>query len=886
MATSDLPAQLLAALDGQYTLVRELGRGGMATVYLAEDRKHHRSVALKVLHADLAASLGPERFRREITVAAKLQHPHILSVYDSGETATGLLWYTMPYVEGESLRERLRRDTQLSVDETIRLTRDLAGALDYAHQHGVLHWDIKPENVLLTRQGDALLADFGIARALAAGSACEPGTSSLTATGLAVGTPQYMSPEQASAERDLTVRSDVYSLGAVVYEMLVGEPPFTGPTPQVVLARMVSGEAPSVRRSRPTVPETVDAALRKALAPVPADRWATAGEFGAALERNEVTRHAPARWPRSQRVSVAALTLTLGFLIGAGLLFAWRQRTSPDGSASSGPVRIAVLPFDNLGDSADAYFADGLTDAVRSKLTAVPGIEVIASTSSGQYRHSTKSPHQIAQELGVRYLLVGKVRWAKAPTGGLSRVQVSPELIEANTAADKWAVPFDAPLTDVFQVQADIAAEVAQQLRVALAPATQHTLAERPTGNLDAYDAYLRGRDAGRRMSGPAALRAIEASYREAVQLDSTFALAWAGLATEYALIYSQGTPLPAVGDSAHAAATTALALAPDLPEAHIALSIYFLNVADDYAQVLAEDSAALVLAPNNSQALRVAAAVEQRLGRWEAAGRHAQQAERLDPRSAGAAITVGDLELWRRDYPVARTAFDRAISLQPGDVGGVESRAMVALAQGDLAGARGFIRAALGRIDTTTVVAYTAMSDDLGWVLDSAEEQVLFRLGPAAFGNDLGGRALVLAQQYAFRGDMRRARVYADTARAAFEAALKTTPNDAQQHAVLGLALAYLGRKADAAREGERAVALRPLAKNPYFGPYLQHQLVRIYALGGEPEKALDALEPLLKVPYWLSPGWLRVDPNFVSLRGNPRFERLVAQPAATPAA
>ena len=218
MATSDLPAQLLAALDGQYTLVRELGRGGMATVYLAEDRKHHRSVALKVLHADLAASLGPERFRREITVAAKLQHPHILSVYDSGETATGLLWYTMPYVEGESLRERLRRDTQLSVDETIRLTRDLAGALDYAHQHGVLHRDIKPENVLLTRQGDALLADFGIARALAAGSACEPGTSSLTATGLAVGTPQYMSPEQASAERDLTVRSDVYSLGAVVYE--------------------------------------------------------------------------------------------------------------------------------------------------------------------------------------------------------------------------------------------------------------------------------------------------------------------------------------------------------------------------------------------------------------------------------------------------------------------------------------------------------------------------------------------------------------------------------------------------------------------------------------------------------------------------------------------
>jgi eukaryotic-like serine/threonine-protein kinase len=862
----------------------------MATVYLAEDTKHHRSVALKVLRADLAAYLGPERFKREIAVAAKLQHPHILSVYDSGETATGLLWYTMPYVEGESLRERLQRDKQLSVEEAIRITQGLAGALDYAHQHGVLHRDIKPENVLLTRQRDALLADFGIARALGSdtsGGAPEPARTSLTATGLAVGTPQYMSPEQASAERDLTVRSDIYSLGAMVYEMLVGEPPFTGPTPQVVLAKMVSGEVPSVRRSRPTVQVAIDAALRKALAPVPADRWDTAGEFAAALESAARTGLPPSAPPdRSRRVPVAALTLTLGFLLGVGVLFAWRARTATDGAGTDGPVRVAVLPFDNLGDTADAYFADGLTDAVRSKLTAIRGLEVIASTSSGQYRRTTKSPREIAQELGVRYLLVGKVRWAKAPTGGTSRVQVSPELIDASTAADKWSAPFDAPLADVFQVQADIAGEVAQQLKVALTPTAQQTLVQRPTGNLDAYDAYLRGRDMGRRSAGPTALRQVAAAYREAIRLDSTFALAWSGLATEYALIYAQGTPLPALGDSAHAAATTALALAPNLPEAHIALGIYFLNVSVDYAQALAEDSAALVLAPNNLQALRVAAVVERRAGQWAAAERHLRQAWRLDPRDVGAASSLGELELWRRDYPAAQTALDRAQSLQPGNVGTLETRVMVALAQGDLPGARGIVRAALPGIDTTAVVAYLAMGNDLGWVLDSSEEHLLLSLGPAPFGNDLGGRALALVQQYAFRGDMRQARAYADTARAAFEAALKTSPNDAQQHAVLGLALAYLEHKEEAVREGERAVALRPVSKDPYFGPYLQHQLVRIYILVGEPEKALDALEPLLRVPYWLSPGWLRVDPNFAPLRGNPRFQRLIAQPATPPGA
>ena len=288
--------QLQTALGAQYTLERELGRGGMATVFLAQDTKHHRSVALKVLHPELAATLGPQRFRREIEVAARLQHPHILSVHDSGETPAGQLWFTMPYVEGESLRDRLRRERQLPVDDALRITREVASALEYAHEHGVLHRDIKPENVLLTAQGEALLADFGIARALTS----TPVGTGLTETGLAVGTPQYMSPEQAAGERTLDARSDVYALGAVCYELLTGEPPFVGGSAQAVVAKMLSTDAPSVRVLRPGVIPALDAALRRALARVPADRWATAAEFAQALataERIGCDRVRSRHWP-------------------------------------------------------------------------------------------------------------------------------------------------------------------------------------------------------------------------------------------------------------------------------------------------------------------------------------------------------------------------------------------------------------------------------------------------------------------------------------------------------------------------------------------------------------------------------------------------------------
>ena len=276
-ANSQERERLAAALAGHYTLERQLGRGGMATVYLAHDLRHDRPVALKVLHPELASALGPERFQREIRFAARLQHPHILTVLDSGDAA-GQLWFTMPYVEGESLRDRLNRERQLPVDDALRIAREAADALDYAHAHGVIHRDVKPENILLTGS-HALVADFGIARALAPGA---PGEQ-LTATGLSVGTAAYMSPEQAAGEREVDARSDVYSLGTVLYEMLAGETPFAAPTPQATIARRFTEAPRPVRQLRESVPEGVERAVQRALARTAADRFATAADFARAL---------------------------------------------------------------------------------------------------------------------------------------------------------------------------------------------------------------------------------------------------------------------------------------------------------------------------------------------------------------------------------------------------------------------------------------------------------------------------------------------------------------------------------------------------------------------------------------------------------------------------
>jgi eukaryotic-like serine/threonine-protein kinase len=880
---TDLLSQLQEGLAGSYALERELGRGGMATVFLARDLKHDRPVALKVLHPEVAAGLGTERFLREIKLAARLQHPHILTVLDSGEAARRL-WFTMPFIEGESLRDRLRREGQLPIADAVRITREAALALDYAHRHGAVHRDIKPENILLA-DGQALVADFGIARALGGGD------ERLTETGLTLGTPAYMSPEQAAGDKSLDARTDTYSLGIVLYEMFAGEPPFAAPTAQAMMARRMLEAPRPLRELRDTVPEGVAQAVARALARSPADRFATAAEFARALEEASVrtTAAAPTSAPTvaSPRASQAvppvprrrvplALALGVGFLLGLGVLFGWLHSHGTAEPTGPGTTRrLAVLPFENLGDSSDEYFAGGVTDEVRGKLAALPGLQVTARSSSNQYRKTTKSPQEIGRDLGVDYLLTGTVRWEKSE--GANHVRVSPELIQVSTGSTKWQQPFDAALTDVFKVQADMAGEVAQALDVALGASQKTALAARPTGNPAAYDAYLRGEATSQALGTgePLAVRRAIGFYEQAVALDSGFVQAWVQLSRAHSLLYVNGTPDPQGGRRARDAAERALRLAPNLPGTHLALGDYFTSVPADQEHARAAYEAGLRLAPNDAELLGGSALVELITGKWDEAVGHFARAQALDPRSATVARRLGYTLLRLRRYPETLAASDRAIALAPENPGALEIKAMVYLAQGDLEGARRVIREAPADMDPTSLAAVFANYWDLYWVLPPEQQALLLRLTPSAF-PDRSSWAIVLAQTYRLRGDLARTRAYADTALAAFDDRLAGTPDDAQSHVFRGLTLAYLGRKAEAIAEGERGVALLPIAKDTYTGPYLQHQLVRIYIESGEPEKALDRLEPLLRMPYYLSPGWLRIDPNFDPLRKNPRFQRL----------
>jgi serine/threonine-protein kinase len=513
---SDTLSRLQTALSGRYEVERELGAGGMAVVFLARDLQHDRAVALKVLREELGAGLATERFHREIRLAAQLVHPNILPLLDSGETE-GRLWYAMPYVAGETLRARLDRETILPIDEAIRLTREIAGALTHAHAKGILHRDIKPENILLA-DGHALVADFGIARALQG-----DGSDRITDTGLTLGTPAYMSPEQSSGEKQLDPRSDLYALASVCYEMLVGEPPFTGPSAQAIIARRLSQPPPSLRTTRETISESLDAAVRRALALHPADRFAGTAEFVHVLDdalggsaQGAVARHRP--------VLIAA-----ALMIVAAVAYPLIKRAPPAANATPDEtgIRLAVVPFRLIGgDSADRYLAAGITEEVQSDLSNLNGLRVIAQSSVASYATEGRSARELGALLRADALVEGDVQRA----GDAVRVRV--RLIDPAAEELKWSQQYDHTTRDVFLIQSEVASRIAGVLRIQLAERESRFLRRPPTTNPDAYDIYLRQRSRGvpTRM-GRGGLDSAIAQMRQAVALDSSFALARANLA-------------------------------------------------------------------------------------------------------------------------------------------------------------------------------------------------------------------------------------------------------------------------------------------------------------------------------------------------------------------
>ena len=638
-----VPVPLVAALRRRYTIQHELGRGGAAFVFLAHDLKHERPVAIKVLRPEIAVLLGAERFLREIRFAAQLQHPHIMPLFDSGE-AGGSLYYVMPYVPGQSLRQRLAREGQLPVDEALRITRDVCDALSYAHGQDIVHRDIKPENILLNAS-HALVADFGLARAIAAA-----GGEKLSESGMTVGTPAYMSPEQAGAEFRIDGRSDVYSLGCVLYEMLAGAPPFTGPSAQALLARHALDPVPPLRTVRRSLPEHVEQAVMKALEKVPADRFATAGQFTAALAR----QGKPSRPRRARVIAVAALSV---LLLVAGW---WRIRVA---GARAAPIhRLAVLPLENLtGDTAQEYVVEGMHDALVTELAKIGALNTISRTSVLGYRHTAMTVPEIARELHVDAVVEGSVVLAG------DSVRVTAQLIAGPTDRHLWAGTYVKSRRDVLALYADVTQAIAREVRVALTPAERARLTSARPVDPEANDLHLRGRYYCDKWTEEDMNRGI-AFYRRAIDHDPTFALAYAGLAGCYAdLAFFAFAPPAEILPRAKAAAQRALALDSTLGEAHATLGWLRFVTDLDFDGPDRDFRRALELSPGSAWIRGLYAGYLALAGRFDDAIMQNQRAIELDPLSVTTSVSLGWAYFKARRYEESIAQLRRTLELEPG---------------------------------------------------------------------------------------------------------------------------------------------------------------------------------------------------------------------------
>jgi eukaryotic-like serine/threonine-protein kinase len=685
----DAIERLTRNLEDRYRVERVLGEGGMATVYLAYDLKHNRQVAIKVLKPEVAAAVGAERFLREIAIAAKLNYPHIVPLFDSGEAA-GLVFFVMPYIAGESLRDRLRRDKQLPVDEAITIVKQVAAALTYAASHGIIHRDIKPDNVLLI-DGTAMVADFGIARAIV-----ESGSERLTVTGGAIGTPAYMSPEQASGARDLDARSDVYALGCMLYETLAGEPPYTGPTAQSIIAQHLASPAPPVRRIRELVPESVERAITRALAKLPADRFSSAHEFATALSTSiestpgHVTPIStlPVRTSRVRLggvlAAIAAL-VALPFILNVGGI---RDRltgtTGSLASARDGRRSVAVLPFQNVGGPDEEYFSDGLTEELIVALSHLPSLRVAARTSAFAFKGQARDVREIAKALSVASVLVGSVRKTD------NRVRVTAQLVDASNGLDIWSETYEERnLSDIFDIQADIATKIAEALEADLGATERARLAHKPTENLEAYTLYLKGLYFWNRR-GERLTKAID-YFNRAIAVDSQYARAYAGIASTFAPLGIHGHMHP---DSARARvrhyALRAIALDDDLAEGHTALAAYYHMYEWDWPAAEREYKRAIQLDASFTTAHLWYGYSLEGMRHFDEAIAERSRARELDPLSATAAGGVGGaLAVAHRDYERAKALYRESIELDPGFWQAYDSFGTLLEVTGDLDEAR-----------------------------------------------------------------------------------------------------------------------------------------------------------------------------------------------------
>ncbi len=862
---------------GNYEILEEIGRGGMGVIYRARQRHSRRMVALKrvlAYQADSHETLA--RFRREAEAAAQLDHPNILPIYEVSESE-GLPFFSMKYATGGSLRAAapaLRNQP----NECISLIAKVARAIHFAHGEGILHRDLQPGNILLDGRGEPFVSDFGLAKWLM-------GESDLTQTITTFGTPGYIAPEQAeSAASDLTPAADVYSLGAILFNLLTGRPPFVGENVLSVIHQTAANRAPKLRALAPSLDRDLETICERCLERDPNARYQTAGDLAEDLERWLEGRpivarpvHAPVHlWRWSRRNPTLASAATACLLLAAAVLWLLRGQVPTAPELPLPEKSIAVLPFENFSDNKEnSYFAAGIQDDVLTSLAQIHDLKVISRTSVMAYQKPDgRNMRAIGRALGVANVLEGSVRRAG------NRVLVNVQLIDARNDRHLWAQRYDRTVADAIGLQGELATQIAATLKATLAPEEKARLGVEPTANSEAYVLYLTS-------LGKEDEIAAEQLCVQATVLDPKFALAYARASLLNTRISSD------VGErarkaKARAQAEEALRLLPNLGEGHMALGLCLYWGDKNYNAALKEFELAAASSPNNAEIYTDVGGIYRRQGRWREAVASFERALSLDPRNARIAFRSAINHIFMRDWPAAAGDYKRALEITPDDLDSKVGLAYLEVVQNNSPAAGRHILQSIPPASDPNAEPISARWDlaMLERDYDSAEK-ILAHSGEEKLSG--GPMAFYQGCTALARGDVDSAQRYFAAAAPTFEGAVRDDPADPEHHAELGLLYAYLQRKEDALREARRAVELEPESQNAFHGALYEANLAMVYALVGEQDQAITLIERLLSTPgpvQWLgfpqniTLAELRLRWEWDSLRSNPRFQKILAGP------
>ena len=859
--------ELVGQRIGSFEIVEIIGRGGMGVVYLAHDTKLNRSVAIKTMPARLAADATARmRFRHEAEMLASLNHPNIGVIHDIIEEEPG--YFILEYVPGETLAQRIARGP-IKVEEALAIGKQIIEAIAAAHEKGVVHRDLKPGNIKITPEGRVKVLDFGLAKSAGLEASGREGT--VTQDGHIVGTPAYMSPEQARG-KPTDQRTDIWSFGCVLYQMLTGQLPFDGKTTTDILARVIEREPDWEALPRET-PTRIRALLRSCLEKDPGRRLQHMNE--AVDEIVETLRVSSTR--QSVKRTRRVLLLSSAAVVCLSALGMWLFLREKQTVASPEEIRLVVLPFDHVGPVENAWFADAVSSEIADRLSGVHGLAVIARHSAFQCRQRQMTTGQIAQKLNVDYILEGTIQ-CEDPKDPNSTVKLRLQLVETASDTQVWSHPFDRDRRQFFALQSEVAEQVAQQLDILLLEQDRTWSKYIPTTeNLEAYNLWLQGNALGSQNS-----KAIP-FYEEALKLDPNFARAHSALAWVQTHMYFFGEDrspehLVKAGIEAH----SALKLAPDIPGIQVAMARYYYQGLRDYERALEHLEKARELHPNHTWMLFWTHAVHRRRGDFEEAVPNIERACELDPLSAYFASYAGALHEFRRDYPKAKRYYEQANLTDPNWAGGWELRAWLQLLwHGDLATARDVMEDGLKRIDPTTYPREFCNLMVTIDIWDGRYQDALTRLSEAPEAPETSAwpahYALQKAQIYGYLENKALAKQSYESARAFLEDKVDEHPDVAEYHSLFGRAYAGLGDKEKALEHGELGTKLLPVTKDAGGGARRVEDLARIYVMVGKHELAIEQLEYLLSIPSRFSRQLLRLDPTWKPLQKYPRFQKLV---------